>query len=123
DGGRKMGEAVGGRGRKPPPARYDVPRPPQVAGPGVALQAFDRLVGEPVEPAVVLRGVDAQEVLRQQGDVFPPVAQRRDVDRDDVEPIEEGLAGPLLLYHLREILVCGRGDAYVNPGGPPAGPA
>src|SRR3990172_11874747 len=50
----------------------------------------------------------------QQWDVLPSLAQRRDMDRDDVQPIEEVLAKAPVGDRLGEIFVRGRDDADVN---------
>ena len=50
-----------------------------------------------------------QDMLREQQDVAAARAQRRHRDRDDVDPIEQILAEPLLLDLGLEIAV-GRGD-------------
>ena len=49
------------------------------------------------------------EVLDQRRDVLAPLAQRRNVDRDHVEPVEEILLEPAVGDHLPEVAV-GRGD-------------
>ena len=56
----------------------------------------------------------AHEELGQRRDVVLAVAQRRHLDRDDVEPVEQVLAELALLHHLAQVAV-GRGDdAHVH---------
>ena len=57
----------------------------------------------------VLVAVLVEEVLREQRDVVLALAQRRQLDGDDVQPVEEILAEPALLHHLPQVDV-GRGD-------------
>ena len=51
----------------------------------------------------------SDEILHQQRNIFRPLAQRRQVHGDDVQPIVEILAERPLLHHLRQVGV-GRGD-------------
>ena len=53
-------------------------------------------------------------MLGDQRDVFHPLAQRRQVDGDDIETIVEILAKDLLFDPLFEIGVGGGDDAYVG---------
>ena len=48
-------------------------------------------------------------MLHQQRDVVLAVAQRRQLDRDDVQPVEQVLAELAFLHHLAQVDV-GRGD-------------
>ena len=48
-------------------------------------------------------------MLHEQRDVFPAIAQRRQLDLNDIQPIVEILAEAAVLDHLRQIGV-GRGD-------------
>src|SRR5262249_16189989 len=72
------------------------------------------LTGEPVnhlvDAAVGLR----KEVPLQRQDVLGPLAQRRNRDRDDVEPIEEVLAELALFHHRLERAVRGGDDPDVD---------
>ena len=58
---------------------------------------------------LVLLAVLLEEVLHEQRDVVAPLAQRRQVDADDVQPVEEVLAEPPVLHLLLQVDV-GRGD-------------
>ena len=80
-----------------------------VAGPGVVhehLHGLGRHLG--VGPRV-LRRVLPEEVLGEHRNLVAPLAQRRQVDRDDVEAEEEVVAELAVGARLRQILV-GRGD-------------
>ncbi len=64
---------------------------------------------QPVTAAVAL-----EEVGDEQGDVLFALAERRDLDRHDVQPVEEVLAEAALLDLLLQVAV-GRGDdAHVH---------
>ena len=63
---------------------------------------------------VLLFGDLLQEILRQQRNVVRPLPQGRQMNRHDVQPIEEILAKRVLLNHSRNI-AAGRGDhAHVD---------
>jgi hypothetical protein len=64
----------------------DVPNLTDVAGPGPPHQPLDRRLGEPQ-----LARELGRERIRQLGNVLRALRERRDVDRDDVEPVEEVL--------------------------------
>src|SRR5436190_2183210 len=87
---------------------------PDVPRPIVRLQLPERLAGDVGHVLPELGGEALQEVVDQQGDVLPAVAQRRHVDRDDVEPVIEVLPEPLLLDQLLERPVGRRNDADVD---------
>ena len=55
-----------------------------------------------------------QEVVGEQRDVARPLAQRRDVDLDHVQAVEEVLAEAALLELLLEVAVGGGHDAHVH---------
>ena len=63
---------------------------------------------------LVLVRVLAQEVLDQQRDVLVALAQRRQVDGDHVEPVEEVLAEGALLHGFGQVGVGGGDDAHVG---------
>ena len=54
----------------------------------------------------------AEEVLGQQRNVFVALAQRRQVNRDDVDAVEQVLAELALRDHLGQILIGGGDDAH-----------
>ena len=64
---------------------------------GLFRQALDR--------AVVLRGVLPKERVRQQWDIAPANAQRRHVELNDLEPVEQIFAEPTVLYALIQVAV------------------
>src|SRR5688572_13945232 len=80
-----------------------------VAGPGVAHHRVLHGGLEALAGALHVLAVAGEEVLGEQGDVVPPLAQRRHVHGDHVEAVEEVLAELALPDGLLEILV-GRGD-------------
>src|SRR5215470_6837227 len=51
----------------------------------------------------------------QQRNVFPPLAQRRDMNTDDIQAIKQILAKPTLLHLFLQISVCRCDDAHVHP--------
>jgi hypothetical protein len=55
-----------------------------------------------------------QEVPDQVGDVFAALVQRRDVDREHVEPEEQVGAEPALAHGGRQVAVRGRDDPHIN---------
>ena len=65
-------------------------------------------------------GVLAQEPLRQQRDLFAPLAQRRHGDADDVQPEEQVLAELPVRDGDLEIAIRGRDDPHVDVHVPPA---
>ena len=77
---------------------------------GLVIEARDRL---PVALDVLL-----EEVLGQQLDVLPALAQRRQVDRDRVEPEEEILAEPAGGDLRRKVGVGGGDEPHVGPDRP-----
>ena len=56
----------------------------------------------------------------QQGNVGPTLAQGRQLDTHDVEPVEEVLPEPSPGHHLLQVEVGGRNDAHVHPHRLPA---
>jgi len=86
---------------------------PQVAGPGVALQGQQRHVAEALFLAVLFVQLNAH-LLHQGEDVLPPLPQGRDVDADDVEPVEEVGAEEAPLDRLLQIPVGGHQKAEVQ---------
>src|SRR5579871_185143 len=91
-----------------------VPQLADVALPPVALQRFNRRVGDPLRPHVVLAAEVVHVVPHEQRDVVGPLAQRRHVDRDDRQAEVEILAEAAFLDLLLEVLVRRRDDAHVD---------
>ena len=63
-----------------------------VARPVVAAQDLERGVGDRLDLGAALLVQHLEEVHHEQRDVLAPLAQRRHLDRDHVEPVEEVLA-------------------------------
>ena len=85
-----------------------------VAGPLVIDQGAQGVGGELARGEAVLVGVEVEEVLRQQGNVFAAGAQRGQVHGDDVEAVEEVFAEAALAHLLAQIDVGGGDDAHVH---------
>ena len=85
-----------------------------VAGPVVLLQGFEERGFEFGRRADVLLGGLRCEVRGEDGDVFAPLAQRRQVQRHDVETIEEVLTEAPVLDLMFEVAVRGGDQPYVN---------
>ncbi len=85
-----------------------------VARPVVFREQIERVRRELETALLVLVAVLFQEMVDQQRDVILAVAQRRQLNRDDVQAIEEILAEFPFLHHLPQVDV-GRGDdAHVD---------
>src|SRR5438046_178305 len=65
-----------------------------VARPRVSGEGGQRVVLDPLDVLLQASVVLLPEMLHQQRNVVPPLAQRRQVDGDDVQPIVEVLAEP-----------------------------
>ena len=65
---------------------------PDVSRPGVAEQTIHRLRGEPLDRLAVLFGEADEKILGQKRNVLDPLPERRDVERDDIQPVEEVFA-------------------------------
>ena len=79
---------------------------------GEAAEVFHRLRGECGAAACI-----AGKILHQQGDVLPPFPQRRQVNRDEVEPVEQVLAEEALTDHLLQVAVGSRDHPDVSAAG------
>src|SRR5438445_728234 len=95
---------------EPRPAQHhrpldDVAQLAHVARPVIALELLVRLAGEAADLAVVLPIELLDEALAQQRNVLAALPQRRQVDREDVEPIEEVLAQLAVGNRLGVVLV------------------
>ncbi len=62
----------------------------------------------------VFVGVELQEVLGEQGDVLLAVAQRRKLEADDVQAVEEVFAEAAFFDGLLQVDVGGGDDAHVH---------
>jgi hypothetical protein len=85
-----------------------------VAGPAVLLERGEALVTEEVGAAL---GVHLDEVVRQKRDVIAALPQRRQVDGDHVDAVEEVLAEFAVLHRRGEIELGRHEHAHVEPDG------
>ena len=85
-----------------------------VARPVIALQLLLDLGGEAADLAIVLPVELVDERLGEERDVLAPLAQRRQVDREHVEPVEEVLAQLAVGDRLGRVLVGGGHHAHVD---------
>src|SRR6185369_4361132 len=88
-----------------------------VAGKWVAGEERQRLRRRSLDVLSNLRGHAPHEMARERGHVLEPLAERRDADREDAEPVVEVLAEPAGLHLVLEAAVRRRDDAHVDlPG-------
>ena len=92
----------------------DVLQLAHVARPVVSLHEVEGLGRQLQVRLVVLGPVLLQEVMGEQRDVFAPVAQRRQLDLDDVQPIVEVFSELPFGHELLEVDVGRRDDAGVD---------
>ena len=85
-----------------------------VAGPLVVHQQAERFGGELAGLEAVFFGVELEEMRGEQRDILLAVAQRRQVERDDVEAVEEVFAEAALFDGLLQVDVGGGDDADVD---------
>ena len=88
-----------------------------VAGPGVAGEEVEDLGVEPARVGAEVAGELDDEVLDEGREVLEAAAQRRELDRDDVEAVEEVLAELVPLDGVLEVEVGGRDDLRVGLDG------
>jgi hypothetical protein len=88
-----------------------------VAGKAVVKQRLDRALAEAGHVALVALAVVVQEVAHQQRDVVAALAQRRQVDGEDIEPVEQVFAEAALAHGLAQVDVGGRHHAARPPAG------
>ena len=94
-----------------------------VAGPVVAHEHVDGGGGDAADVLAVGGRVLLHEVIGQERHVRPALAQRRQVDVEDVQPVIEVLAEDAGLHRGLQVLVGGRDQADVDLDGPhPAQP-
>src|SRR5205085_9881290 len=84
------------------------------AGPAVGEERGERGGGDPVDGPLLLPREEVAEALDEKRDVVAPLPERRDVDRDNGEPVEEVLPEPRRLDLLREVAVRGRDESEVH---------
>src|SRR6266853_1669001 len=82
--------------------------------PVVRLQQLQRLLADGADALPGLLGVTLDQVLRQDRNVVPALAQGRDPDGKDVQPIEEVLTKPTTLDSGLEIAVRRGDDTHID---------
>ena len=87
--GRDVGRPDLRAGRQHHHGLDQIPELADVAGPGRVHQPLERLRRDPPEGALVGPGKLPDEPPDQEGDVAPPLPQRRKIDVEDVEPVVE----------------------------------
>ncbi len=115
--GELRGEEVGGEGAgggEDDAALHGVFEFADVAGPLVVEQDAEGLGGEGGGLGGVFGGVDAEEVLGEEGDVFAALAEGWELEGDDVKTIEEVFAEAAVPYGLLEVDVGCGDDADVD---------
>jgi hypothetical protein len=88
-----------------------------IAGPGVALQLFDCLGLEGLDLPAVLIGHLSGEMRDQRGNVLGALAERRQQQGEDVDPMIEILPERAFLDELIEVAMSGHDDADVDRDG------
>ncbi len=92
----------------------DIPQLADVAGPGVIQQALPGGDGKGQPRPAVLPPVMVQERIDQQKNVIAPLAQRRQGQFENAEPVIEVFAELFFAYRLLQILVGGGDDTDVD---------
>src|SRR5438093_2505925 len=85
-----------------------------VAGPRVALEEAERARVEAAERLPLARADPLEQVQRDQPDVPAALAQRREPDREDTQPVVEVRAEAAFARRLREVAVARRDHAHVD---------
>src|SRR3989454_8653032 len=88
-----------------------------VARPVVVHQEFHSGSGEAPLRLCIFLAVTPEKVVDQQGNIFLAVAQRRQVDGNNVEPVEEVFAKAALAHQSHQIRIGGGQDANVHLDG------
>jgi hypothetical protein len=95
----------------------DVLQLPHIARPIIVHEGVQRLGGEHVERLVQVPGVVAHEVMYQQGNIFQPVAQRRNRHGKTIQAVVEIGAEVPGVHHLRQLSIGRRHQAHIHlPG-------
>ena len=97
---------------------------PDVAGPVIVRELAHCLRMERQTGLFILGGVFFQEIIDKQGDIFPPVPKRRNLDLYRINAVEQVFTEKRLSHHLRQVAVRGGNQAYVDrnlPIAPKAG--
>ena len=88
---------------------------PDVAWPLVLLERGQRFVGDPVDVLAELGAVAIPEQAGQLRQIVDPLPQRRQLDRDDVDPVEQILAEGACLDSLFQVCVRRDDQSEVGP--------
>src|SRR2546426_11770327 len=89
---------------------------------GVQGERHDRR-GESLRRKTVVATDPVEEMLGEHRDIVPALAEWRQPDRDDREPMIEGFTEATLTHCCTEILVTGGGESPRPPRPPPAAQA
>ena len=112
---------VGGGDRRPigdnEGALHDVAEFADVAGPVVIHQEAHRLARDRVDRLVEALVEELAEVVDEQGDIAGALDKRGDVDRDNIDAVEEVLAEAPLADQRGEVAIGGAEDAHVDGDG------
>jgi nitroreductase len=95
-------------------ALQDVLQVADVARPGIRLEPADRGGIDAVKPPGVPRRELVEKVLRQERDVLRPITERRDLDREDTQPVVQVLTERLFADGLLHVTVGGGDDTDVD---------
>ena len=85
-----------------------------VAGPGIALQQAQRVLGDAADALAFLGGKARHEVLRELRHVAEALAQRRHPDGEHVHAVVEVLAELPVAHQLDHVAVGGRDQAEID---------
>src|SRR5437867_3080365 len=85
-----------------------------VAGPRVALEEAERARVEAAERLPLARADPLEQVQREQPDVPAALAQRREPDREDAQPVVEVRAEAAFARRLPEVAVARRDHAHLD---------
>src|SRR5919204_734573 len=85
-----------------------------IAGPGILHHASYRVITEWRRLLSVIFAVFSKEELQKNRDLFAPFAQRRDMNGDNIEPVEQVLTKQSLLHRPFQRLVGGRQHAHID---------
>ena len=84
-----------------------------IARPVIALEPLDGRRLEALRRQTLLLG-DAEEMAHEVGNVLEPLAQRRQPQRHDVQPVEQILAEQALVDLLLQVAIGGGDDADIG---------
>ena len=95
-------------------AFHQIPQLANIAGPGVESQQPHRVAGDVFRFAMVLSRELTEKSFGQEWDVVSPLAERRETDRHDVEPVIEVFPKIALFDCFFEITIGGRDNAGID---------